>query len=128
MPASPQLNLELLQLRRMRFGSCSLDPERARLAVFAQMSCGESRTYLAAVPTLPDTAAWAAELNQPCPVRVQVQPELREPLSQLGQETVALRFGLERPTTKSSALPHDDARHRRPRPPPMVGPQVENVV
>ena len=58
---------------------------------------------LAQTPPPPVDGGMPPELDQPGLVRVQLQPELREPLAKLGQEPLARPARTRNPTTKSSA-------------------------
>jgi len=65
------------------------------------------RLWLAHPTLRPTPGRVAAELDQPCLVRVQRQPELREPVAQLGQELPRLLFIFE-PDHDVVGESHDD--------------------
>ena len=74
--------------------------------VFPQMCVKPRKSNVSGLPRPRACRRWAAkppELDQPGLVRVQLQPELREPLAQLGQEPLARPARCSNPTMKSSA-------------------------
>ena len=76
------------------------------LLVFAQMCVKPRKSNVSGLPIaplLPVSGGEPPELDQPRLVRVQLQPELREPLAKLGEEPLARRPRARNPTTKSSA-------------------------
>jgi hypothetical protein len=78
-------------------------------------------------PLGPLPASVPAELDQPGLVRVQFQPELREPLAKLGQELprILLLFEADDEIVRP---PHDDHITVCVAVPPPVSPQVEDVM
>src|SRR6516225_311445 len=68
-----------------------------------------------------------AELDQPGLVRVQLQPELGEPLTQGGQELLRLGAML-KSNNEVVRVTHDDDIAGRLRLPPLLDPQVEHIV
>ena len=76
------------------------------LLVFAQMCVKPRKSNVSGFPTpraCRSPGGVPPELDQPGLVRVQLQPELREPLAKLGQEPLAHRPRCSNPTMKSSA-------------------------
>ncbi len=69
----------------------------------------------------------AAELDQACLVRVQLQRKPRKPLTKFSQEPLRIIFLLE-PDNEVVGEPHDDHITARVPAPPPVGPQVEDIV
>ena len=71
-------------------------------------------------PRRPVTGGVPPELDQAGLVRVQLQPELREPLAKLGEEPLRVVLVLE-PDDKVIGEPHDDhVTVRVPPPPPSA--------
>ena len=67
------------------------------------------------------------ELDQPRLLRMQLQPELREPVAQIGQEPLGVLTMLKARHIVVGE-PHENHVPARVPPPPLVGPQVEHVV
>ena len=82
---------------------------------------------LPVAPGCPVPGSMPPELDQPGLVRVQFQPELREPAAELFQEPLGVIFVLE-PDDEVVREPHDDHVTVRVVFPPPVGPQVEDVM
>src|SRR5262249_28058907 len=85
------------------------------------------RLRLTLTPRLTVTGGEPPELDQPGLVRVQLQPELREPLAKLDPKPPRILLILET-NDKVVSEPHNDHVTVRPPLPPPLGPQVEDVV
>jgi len=78
-------------------------------------------------PPLPTLSGKAPELNQARFLRVQFQPEFRQPFPQLLQELLRVLPALE-PQHGIVRVAHDDHITTRPLLPPCVHPQIQGVV
>src|SRR4029453_671764 len=85
------------------------------------------RLRLALTPGCPVPGGMPPELDQPGLLRVQLQPELREPAAQPGPEPLSVLPVLE-PDDEIVSETHDDHITARVPLPPPVGPQVQDVV
>ena len=85
------------------------------------------RLRFALSPRGPVPGSVPPELDQSRLVRVQLQPEPREPLVKVAQEPLRILLVLE-PDGDVVGEPHDDHVTVRPPMPPPIGPQVENIV
>ena len=85
------------------------------------------RLWLAQTPRPTTFGRVTAELDQPRLVRVQFQPEPREPLTKSAKEPVGVVPMFE-PDGEIVSEAHDDDIATRLVVPPPVGPQVEDVV
>jgi hypothetical protein len=85
------------------------------------------RLGLTQPPRPPTRGREATELDQARLVRVQLQGELREPLTKLGEEPLRILLILE---TDDEVVrePHDDHITARTAASPPVDPQIEDVV
>ena len=117
-------------LARIRFEIVIRLTQNRPLFDFAQMCVKPRKSNVSGLPR-PRAARFAGgeppELDQPGLVRVQLQPELREPLAKIGQEPLGVLPMLE-PDDEVVREPHDDHVTAREPAPPPVGPQVEDVV
>src|SRR5450755_830245 len=67
------------------------------------------------------------ELDQPRLLRMQHQPELREPAAKIGQEPLSV-VAMLKARHVVVGVPHENHVPSRVAPPPLVGPQVEHVM
>jgi len=130
MHAPPQLVFNLLQLRPHPLGDRDpLHPELPALRRRADMREPEKveRFRLALAPGCPVAGGEPPELDQPGLVRVQFEPELREPLAQPGHKPLSVTTMLEPDDEVIRPAHHDHITARLPVPPP-AGPQVQDVM
>src|SRR5213080_205438 len=105
MPTTPELVLDLGQLRPQAFlDRDALDPEPSATGSRTDVREPEEmeRLRFAQPSTFTIGGGTPPELDQPRLVRMQFQPELRQPLDQLGQEPPRILFVL-KPDGESSA-------------------------
>src|SRR4029453_2270093 len=128
--AAPQLGLDLAQLRLQplpdrlphhREAPIPLLPADVREAEEVE------RLRLPLAGALPVVSRERPEFQQPRLLGVQLQPKLREPLTELSQEPLGVRPGL-KPRDDIVRIPHDDHVAVGLRLPPPVSPEVERVV
>ena len=129
-PTPPELVFDLRQLRPhpLRDG-LALQPELSVLPLPAVMREAEEvkRLRLADATGRTVSGGVPPELDEPRLVGVQVQAELREPLSKIGEEPLRIAFVLES-GHKVIGEPHDDDITVGIPLPPLPDPPVEDVV
>src|SRR5882757_2832312 len=130
MPATLELVPHLRQLRPHPFlDRDTPDPEppapRPRTDVREPQEVERLRLTQTPTPTI--DGGPPPELDQPRLVRMQLQPELRQPLAQLIAEPPRILLML-KPDGDVISEPHDDHVTDRPMIPPPVGPQVEHIM
>src|SRR6266540_1977821 len=130
MPASHQLGLDLAQLRPqpLRLGDAR-ELKASVLGLPADMREAQKpeRLRLAESPRLPSLGREPAELDQARLLGGQLQAELRKPAAKLGEEPLGVITMLEADDVVVGET-HDDHIAVRIPPPPLVGPQVEDVM
>jgi hypothetical protein len=130
-PTTLQLDVDLLQLRPHPLGNGDALDREPPSSPGPTTDVGQAqeveRLRSTRTPAASGPVRVAAELDQPGLVRVQFQPEPREPFAQLGQELVRILLGLE---TDDEVVrpPHDDHVTAPGPAPPPLDPQVEDVV
>jgi hypothetical protein len=125
-----ELVLDLNQLRpQTLLDRDAPDPEPSGRGLRADVREAQEVERLRFTQTPPSTvpSSEPPELDQPRLVRVQLQPEVRQPLAKLGQEPPRILLVL-KPDGVVVSEPHDDHVTVRPVTPPPVGPQIEHVV
>ena len=98
MPAPHEFIFDLMQLRPHPLAdSDTPQPEPPALVLPADMREAKKikRLRFTQTPRLPPLGGVAPELDQPGLIRVQLQPELRKPLTKIGQEPPRITFMLE---------------------------------
>src|SRR6266511_2181016 len=130
MPTTLELVLDLAQLRPhpIRDGDTPQpEPPVPGLPAHVRKAEEVERFRLTLTPRRPVLGGEPPELDQPGLVRVQLQPEPREPLAKLVQEPPRILLMFE-PDGVVVSEPHNDDVPVRPPFPPPVRPQVEHVV
>src|SRR6266542_5274856 len=130
MPASHQLGLDLAQLRLqpLRLGDAlELKASVAGLPADVREAQEPERLRLAESPLLSSLGGEPAELDQARLLGGQLQVELRKPAAKLGEEPLGVITMLEADDVVVGET-HDDHIAVRIPPPPLVGPQVEDVM
>ena len=110
MPASLELDLDLSQLGPHPLGDRdALDPEPPGLVLPADVREAQEveRLWFPRTPPAPLPDGMPPELDQPGLIRVQLQPEPREPLAKLRQELPRVLLVLE-PDDEVVGPPDDD--------------------
>src|SRR5216683_2133199 len=129
-PTLPELVLDLSQLgphplrdRNAPNPETPVPPHRADVREAEEVE----RPGFPLAPRLPVRGGEPPELDQPRLARVQIQPELREPLAEIVQEPACILVILE---THDEVVceTHDDDIPARNMTPPPVGPQVEDIM
>src|SRR5487761_1623974 len=129
-PASPKLGFHLLQLRpQPPFDGDAPEPESPvpRLPADVGEAQEIERLRLCKAPLSPVRRRKAAELDKAGLVRVQLQAELRKPLTKIIEEPFRITEVLE-PDHEVVREPHDDHITMRVAASPPIGPPVEDVV
>src|SRR5215510_5017007 len=130
MPATLELVVDLTQLRPHPLRDRdALEPEPARRGLRADVREPQEteRLRLTQTSRLPSPGGVPPELDQPRLVRVQFQPEPRQPFTKLDQEPLRILLILEPNDEVVSPAHHDHIAVRVASSPP-VDPQVKNVV
>src|SRR5437763_11986353 len=131
MPASLDFAFQRSQLgpRPFRVGDpLELEPPRLpRLRAHVREAEKPERLRLAESTGLAIAGGEPPELDQPCLLGVQLQAELREPVAQVSPEPLRVLPVLESHHEVVSPAHDDDVAVRVPTP-PLVSPEVEDVV
>ena len=117
-------------LARIRFESVMRLSLNRPFLVFAQMCVKPRNSNVSGLPrprASPVLGGEPPELDQPRLLGVQLQAELREPCAKIGQEPLGVIPVLEAHHEVVGEA-HDDHVTARVPTPPLVGPQVEDVV
>src|SRR5208283_2371971 len=120
-------SLTAFSLARIRFEIVIRFSQNRPFPDFAQMCVKPRKSNVSLTPGCPVPGGMPPELDQPGLIRVQFQPELREPAAQPGQEQLSVLPVLE-PDDEIVSETHDDHITARVPLPPPVGPQVQDVV
>src|SRR5438034_102757 len=130
MPASHQLGLDLAQLRPQplrRGDPFELKAPVAGLPADVREAQEGERLRLAETPLLSSLGGEPAELDQARLLGRQLQAELRKPAAKLGAEPLGVITMLEADDGVVGET-HDDHIPARMPPPPLVGPQIDDVM
>ena len=129
MPARFSWSLTCRSFARIRFAIVIRRTQNRPVLVFPHMCVKPRKSNVSGFPTprSPAPGRHAARTRSAGSCRVQLQPELREPLAQIGQEPLGIVVMLEADDEVVGET-HDDHITVRVATPPPVGPQVQHVV
>jgi len=130
MHATPHLGLDRVQLGAHLLPArdpLELEPPVSVLRAYVREAQELERLRPPESPRLPSLGGEPPELDQPRLLRMQFQRELREPLAKIGQEPLSVLTVLEARHVVVSEAHEDDIPVRVP-PPPLVGPQIKDVM